>query len=539
MRGLAGLGAVAAAAFSTPAWAQRAPAAEAGGTGGIGIAFFVLVVLVSLAITYWSAQRTKTADEFYRADGRITGFQNGLAIAGDFMSAATLLGITGLVYMTGFDTIIYILAPMVGMSLIVFLIAEPFRELGRFTVTDVASFRLRERPIRIFSAIASLFVVVLYLVAQLVGAGALIQLIFGLPYVAAVFIIGTLMMTYVVFGGMMATTWVQIIKAVILLIALTFMALSVLARFQFDLAGMYDDVARLHRLGDGIFKPGGLLKDPVSALSLALALVCGFVGLPHVLIRLYTVPNAHEARRSVVYSAAIFGYVNVLIFFVIGLGAVGLLAGKAAYRDAAGALIGGSNMVAIHLAQEVGGEAFLGFISAVAFATILAVVAGLTIAGASAISHDLYAGVIRRGQACEKKEVRVSRLAAVGLSLFAMGLAVLFEKQNIAFIASLVFAISASASFPLLILALYWRSLTTRGAVIGGTIGLVAAVGLIIAGPAVWVGVIGAEKPLFPYAYPGIVSIPAGFLGMILVSLLDRSADAAASAEKYTRYLSS
>ncbi len=504
---------------------------------GIGIVFFVLVVLVSLAITYWSARRTKTADEFYRAGGKITGFQNGLAIAGDFMSAATLLGITGLVYMTGFDTIIYILAPLVGMSVIVFLIAEPFRELGRFTITDVVSFRLREQPIRIFSAIASLFVVVLYLVAQLVGAGALIQLLFGLPYIAAVFIIGFLMMIYVVFGGMTATTWVQITKAVILIFALTFMAGAVLARFDFNLTGMYRQVADAHPLGVSVFEPGGLLKDPISTLSLALALVFGFVGLPHVLMRLYTVPNAHEARRSVVYSAGIFGYVNVLIFFIIAFGAYALLADKPEYRDAAGGLLGGSNMVAMHLAEEIGGEAFLGFMAAVAFATILAVVAGLTIAGASAISHDLYAGAIKKGEVSEQAEVHVSKIATVGVSVFAMALAVLFEKQNIAFIASLVFAISASTTFPLLILALYWRGLTTRGAVIGGSLGLVVAVSLIVLGPAVWVGILGAGKPIFPYAYPGIVSIPISFAAIILISLLDKSEDAKISKEKFDRYL--
>jgi len=521
------------------ATAQAAPAPAKHEANGVGIAFFILIVLVSLGITYWSARRTRTADDFYRADGKITGFQNGLAIAGDFMSAATLLGITGLVYMTGFDAIIYILAPMIGMSLVVFLVAEPFRELGRFTITDVASFRLQERPIKIYSAIASLFIVILYLVAQMVGAGALIQLIFGLPYMAAVFIIGSLMMIYVVFGGMMATTWVQIIKAVILLFALTFMAFAVLARFHFDLGGMYAQVAQTHALGFGVFKPGGLLKDPVSAISLSMALVFGFVGLPHVLMRLYTVPNAHEARRSIVYSAVFFGYVSILIFFIIGLGAVVLLGDKPLYRDASGALIGGSNMVAIHLAQEVGGEAFLGFISAVAFATILAVVAGLTIAGASAISHDLYAGALHRGKSSEKAEVRVSKISAIGIGLVAMGLAVLFEKQNIAFMASLVFAISASASFPLLILTVYWRRLTTRGAVIGGSIGLFTSVGLIIAGPAVWVNIMGASQPLFPYAYPGIVSIPVGFAAMILISLLDRSADVAASQAKFDRYLSS
>ncbi|MFQ5564526.1 MAG: sodium/solute symporter [Parvularculaceae bacterium] len=524
---------LAAAAFFAAAPATALAAGAQTGGRGVAIGFFLAVIALTLAITYWAARRNRTADEFYRAGGRITGFQNGLAIAGDFMSAATLLGITGLIYMSGFDTVIYVLSPLVGMCILVFLVAEPFRNLGRFTVTDVAAYRLQERPIRIFSAFASLVVVLLYLVAQLVGAGALIQILFGLPYGFAVLLIGLLMTLYVAIGGMTATSWVQISKAAILVAAVTILAFLVLLRFDFNLVNMYDAVASAHRLGVGVFQPGGLLKDPVSTMSLGLALVFGFVGLPHVLMRLYTVSDAHEARRSVVYAAGFYSYVSGLIFFVVGYGAIVLLAGRLDYFDAEGGLIGGSNMVAVHLAHEVGGEAFLGFISAVAFATILAVVSGLTIAGASAISHDLYAGAVRHGEASEKEELRASKIATVGLSFVAIALAVAFEKQNIAFMASLVFAVSASASFPLLILALYWRGLTTRGAVIGGVVGLASAVGLIILGPAIWVQILGNESPVFPYSYPGLFSIPAGFLAMIVFSFADKSEAGRAERARY------
>ncbi|HEY7840302.1 MAG TPA: cation acetate symporter [Gammaproteobacteria bacterium] len=502
------------------------------GINFVAVATFGVFVAITLGITWWAARHTRSTHDFYAAGSRITGAQNGLAIAGDFLSAATFLGITGLTYLFGLDAVIYVLSALTGLALMTLLIAEPFRHLGRFTLSDVAAYRLRQRPIRAFTALTSLVVVLFYLVSQMVGAGALIQLLSGLPYVGAVTLIGALMMIYVTAGGMVATTWVQIIKAVLMLVGITVLSICTLQQFDFDLVRLYREASAVHRLGTAIFAPGGML-DPVSMVSLAMALVFGFIGLPHVLMRLYTVPDARAAYHSMLYATIIIGVISAFVFFIIGYGAIPLLAGAEGVRDESGRIIGGSNMVAVHLARVVAGDFFLGFISASVFATILAVVAGLTLAGASALSHDLYANVLRHGNAGEKEEIRVTRAAAVGLGIVSILLAVLFERQNIAYMASLVFAISASANFPILILAIYWRGLTTRGALAGGGLGLAIAVTLIILGPTVWVEVLGNEKPLFPWMYPALFSMPAAFLVTWIVSVTDRSAEAAEDRRRF------
>ncbi len=494
----------------------------------VAIAFFLGVIGLTLLITYWAAKRTQTADEFYTGGGGLGGFKNGLAIAGDFMSAATFLGISGLIYGFGYDGFIYLVSPMVGLCLGLYLIAEPLRNLGRYTVADVASLRLDDRSIRTFSAVASLAICIMYLVAQMVGAGALMQVLLGIPYKYSVLLVGMLMTIYVGFGGMMATTWVQLTKAAILIFGVTVMAVLVLSQFGFSFRELYDQAANVHRLGDELFLPGGLFKDPISLVSISLALVFGLMGLPHILMRLFTVPNARESQRSVLWAAFFIALVNAMIYFVIGYGGIVLLDGQGQYFDAAGQVVGGGNMVAIHLAEVVGGEAFLGFIVAAAFATILAVVSGLTLAGASAVSHDLYAGVFRRGKITAAEEMRVSRLATIALGIAGISLGLLFEKQNIAYLASLVFAISASTMFPLLMLTLRWRPLSTTGALVGGVLGLISSVGLTVLGPAVWVQILGNATPVFPYSNPAIVSMPLAFGSMILVSLLDRGDRAAA-----------
>jgi cation/acetate symporter len=500
-----------------------------------GAATFLSFVAVTLAITWWAARHTRGRADFYAASGRITGFQNGLAIAGDFMSAATFLGISGLVFLAGFDASIYVLSPMVGLFLLLTLLAEPFRSLGRFTVSDVAAYRLGSRSIRTFSALTSLAIVTLYLVAQMVGAGALIELLFGIPYAPAVAIIGALMIVYVSAGGMMATTWVQIIKAVLMLFAMTALAVGTFGTFGYDFSRMYGEAASIHRLGAGILAPGGLVEDPVSTVSLAVALVFGFVGLPHIVMRLYTVPSTRAAYQSVLYAAIAIGYVFALVLFVVGYGAIVLLAADPDTFDTNGRLIGGSNMVALHLSRIVGGDWFLGFISATVFATILAVVAGLTLAGATAISHDLFGQTLRRGDTTETEELRVTRIATVILGVVAVLLSLAFERQNIAYMASMVFAISASANFPLLILAVYWRGLTSRGALAGGTLGLLASVGLMVLGPTVWVEILGNERAIFPYQYPALFSMPACFLITWLASTLDRSPGGAADRARFDR----
>jgi cation/acetate symporter len=488
------------------------------------VSTFLLFLAVTLAITWWAARETKGTRDFYAAGGRITGFQNGLAIAGDFMSAATFLGITGLTYLAGLDAAIYVLAPMVGFCLLLMLMVEPFRKLGRFTVSDVAARRFETKSVRVYAALTSLVVVLLYLVSQMVGAGALVQLLFGVPYGRAVVAIGALMVFYVSVGGMMATTWVQIIKAVLMVFGITVLAGATLQSFDFDLSRMYREAAAAHRMGEAIFAPGGLLEDPWSTISLALALVFGFVGLPHIVMRLYTVPDEKAAYRSVLFASLLIGFVFILVFFVIGYGAIPRLHERPELFGPSGTLVGGSNMVAVHLARVVAGDVFVGFIGAVVFATILAVVAGLTLAGASALSHDLFARALRNGRATETEELRVTRIAAVGLGVVAIVLAIFFEGQNIVYMASMVFAISASANFPLLILSVYWPGLTSKGAIAGGSVGLVLSVGLMFLGPTIWVDILGNEAPVFPYKYPALFSMPSAFAVTWLVSTLGRAA---------------
>jgi cation/acetate symporter len=487
------------------------------------IIMFVVFVAATLGITYWASKRTRSRSDYYTAGGNITGFQNGLAIAGDFMSAASFLGISALVYTSGYDGLIYSLGFLVGWPMILFLIAERLRNLGRYTFADVASYRLAQKPIRTLSACGSLVVVALYLIAQMVGAGKLIQLLFGLDYHVAVVMVGILMVLYVLFGGMLATTWVQIIKAVLLLFGASFMAIMVMKATDFSFNTLFTEAMAVHPKGAAIMQPGGLVKDPISALSLGLGLMFGTAGLPHILMRFFTVADAREARKSVFWATGFMGYFYFLTF-IIGFGAILLVGSNPAFKDASGALLGGTNMAAVHLANAVGGSLFLGFISAVAFATILAVVAGLTLAGASAVSHDLYASVIREGKATERDELRISKITVLVLGVVAIALGILFEKQNIAFMVGLAFSIAASCNFPIILLSMYWSKLTTRGAMIGGWLGLITAVLLMILGPTIWVQVLGHEKPIYPYEYPALFSMLAAFIGIWLFSITDHSA---------------
>ena len=489
------------------------------------ILMFLAFVGATLGITYWASKRNRSAADYYAAGGRITGFQNGLAIAGDYMSAASFLGISALVFTSGYDGLIYSIGFLVGWPIILFLIAERLRNLGKYTFADVASYRLKQKDIRTLSACGSLVVVALYLIAQMVGAGKLIQLLFGLDYTLAVVLVGILMVLYVLFGGMLATTWVQIIKAVLLLSGASFMAFMVMKHVGFDFNRLFAEAIAVHPKGEAIMSPGGLVKDPISAFSLGLALMFGTAGLPHILMRFFTVSDAKEARKSVFYATGFIGYFYILTF-IIGFGAILLVSTNPAFKDAAGALLGGNNMAAVHLANAVGGSIFLGFISAVAFATILAVVAGLTLAGASAVSHDLYASVIKQGKANEKDEIRVSKITTVALGVVAIALGILFEKQNIAFMVGLAFSIAASCNFPILLLSMYWKRLTTRGAMIGGWLGLITAVALMVLGPTIWVTILGHAKPIYPYEYPALFSIAVAFIGIWFFSITDKSAAA-------------
>jgi cation/acetate symporter len=486
------------------------------------VAVFFLFVAVSLGITYWAARRTRTRSDFYSAGGQITGMQNGLAIAGDYMSAASFLGISGLVFASGFDGLLYSIGFLVGWPIILLLIAEPLRNLGKYNFSDAASMRFEQTPIRVLAALGSLATVALYLIAQMVGAGKLIEVLFHLPYEAAVIIVGVLMIIYVTFGGMLATTWVQLIKAVLLLGGATIVAVLVLAHYGFNLPALFTAATETHAKGTSIMGPGGMVKDPISAISLGLALMFGTAGLPHILMRFFTVKDAKAANRSVVAATGFIGYFYILTF-IIGFGAIVFLSGNPLYTGEDGKLVGGDNMAAVQLAHAVGGDWLLGFISAVAFATILAVVSGLALAGASAISHDLYARVIKKGVVDEAKEVRVSKIATVVLGIVAIYLGIAFETQNVAFMVGLAFAIAASANFPIILLSMYWRGMTTRGAVIGGSMGLGIAVILMVLSKTVWVNVLGNPAPIFPYEYPALFSMTSAFLGIWLFSVTDKS----------------
>ncbi len=487
------------------------------------IAMFLAFVSATLGITYWAAKRTRSTKDFYAAGGSITGLQNGLAIAGDYMSAASFLGISGLVFASGFDGLIYSIGFLVGWPIILFLLAERLRNLGKYTFADAVSYRLRPVPIRSLAACGTLTVVLLYLIAQMVGAGKLIQLLFGLEYHFAVMAVGVLMILYVTFGGMLATTWVQIIKAILLLLGATFIALAVMYQMDFSFETLFARAVEVHASGLDIMSPGGLVSDPISAISLGLALMFGTAGLPHILMRFFTVPNAREARKSIFYATGFIGYFYILTF-IIGFGAIVLLVNNPEFLDSGtGGILGGNNMAAIHLSKAVGGEAFLGFISAVAFATILAVVSGLTLSGASAISHDIYASVIKKGDALESEELRVSRIATIVLGIAAIFLGIVFEQQNVAYMVGLAFAIAASVNFPILFLSMYWQNLTTRGAFIGGSIGLITAVLCMIFGPTIWVDILGNAEPIFPYKHPALFSMSAAFVSIYLISIFDKS----------------
>lgn len=488
----------------------------------VAILMFAIFVLATLGITYYSNKLSNSASGFYTAGGNITGFQNGMATAGDYMSAASFLGIVGLVFHSGFDGLVYSIGWLVGWPIMLFLIAEKFRNLGKFTFSDIIAYRLDDKPIRVISAISGLSVILFYLIAQMVGAGSLIQVLFGLPYETAVIIVGVMMILYVTFGGMHATTWVQIIKAGLLLGGATFMAIMILYRSGFNLSVYFDLAISNHPNGEDIMKPGGLLADPISAISLGLALMFGTAGLPHILMRFFTVKDAKEARKSVFYATGFIGYFYILTF-IIGFGAIAFLLGNPEFIGSDGKFNGIANMEAIELSKVLGGDIFYGFISAVSFATILAVVAGLAISGAGAISHDLYVNVCKNGKCDANIEMKVTKRATIALGLLAIILGVAFEGQNVAFMVGLAFSIAASVNFPIILLCIYWRGLSTRGVFYGGLIGLFGVLGLVVLSPSIWVDILGFESAIFPYSYPAIFSMPITFIAIYIISKFDNS----------------
>ena len=495
------------------------------------VAFFLLIVALTLVVTWWAARRTKSASEFFAAGRSVKAFENGLALAGDYMSAASFLGIAGLVALRGYDGMIYATGWLVGWPALMFLLAEPVRNLGKFTFADVVAFRLRQVPVRIASAVGGILTVLFYTIAQMVGSGNLIKLMFGIPYEWAVAIVGSVMLLYVLFGGMIATTWVQITKAVLLLVGVSVLTLMVLASFDWSPGSLYAAVAGQY--GQAALEPGGLVTSPIDAVSLGLALMLGLLGLPHILMRFYTVPDARAARKSVLYATGFIGYFYVIIP-IVGFGAAALVG-----RQLIGEIDKGGNMAAPLLAERLGGELFLGFIAAVAFATILAVVAGLTLAGASALSHDIYVHVVKGGEADEREQVRVARWATVVFGVLAVLLGMLFKGQNVAFMVGLAFAIACSANFPALLLSIVWRRFTTAGAVASILTGAVLTVALIVLSPTVWVDLLHRDVAPFPLRNPAIVSMTVSFLVGIVVSLMSRepTAEAFFDDEKLRTYL--
>ncbi|WP_411698552.1 cation acetate symporter [Helicobacter aurati] len=488
----------------------------------IAISMFVVFVLATLGITYYSSKKSQSASGFYTAGGNITGVQNGIAIAGDYMSAASFLGIVGLVFVNGFDGLIYSIGFLVGWPIVLFLIAEKFRNLGKYTFADIVAYRLESKKVRTISAISGLSVVVFYLIAQMVGAGGLIQVLFGLPYSTAVILVGILMICYVAFGGMHATTWVQIIKACLLLGGASFMAIMVLYLTDFNLQYYFETAIRNHEKGAAIMAPGTFLPDPVSALSLGLALMFGTAGLPHILMRFFTVKDAKEARKSVFFATGLIGYFYILTF-IIGFGAIAFLLGNPEFIDSNGKFTVAPNMEAVVLSKVLGGNVLYGFISAVAFATILAVVAGLAISGASAISHDLFVNVIKNGKCDPKLEMRVTKASTIMLGILAIFLGIAFKNQNVAFTVGLAFAIAASVNFPIILLCIYWKNLTTNGVLYGGLIGLLTVLLLVILSPSVWVDVLHFEHAIFPYKHPALFSMPISFIAIYVISKIDNS----------------
>ena len=518
---------------AAPAWADEGVGKiDLHATNWTAIAMFLAFVAITLAITFWAARRTRSASDFYTAGGGITGLQNGMAIAGDYMSAASFLGVSALVYTSGYDGLIYSIGFLVGWPIVMALMAERLRNLGRFTFADVVSYRLGQTPLRVLASCGTLATVAFYLIAQMVGAGQLIKLLFQVDYLYAEILVGVLMTLYVTFGGMLATTWVQIIKACMLLAGATFMAGAVLARYGFDPTALLAEAVRVHPKHAAIMIPSAAVASPVSTLSLGLALMFGTAGLPHILMRFFTVANQKEARKSVFYATTFVGYFYLLTF-IIGFGAVALVSTNPRFLDAGGKLLGGANMPAIWLAQAVGGDVLLGFISAVAFATILAVVSGLTLSGASAISHDLYASVIARGRINQRTELFVSKIATLAMGVAAILLGIAFETQNVAYMVGLAFAVAASSNFPVLLLSMYWKRLTTRGAVVGGFLGLISALTLTVLSPGVWVTVLGHKTAVFPLTNPALFSMPLAFLGCWLFSITDTSRESLAEQDRF------
>lgn len=481
-----------------------------------GIVLFLAIIALTMYITYWAAKQNKSTEDFYAAGRSLTGWQNGLAIAGDYLSAASFLGIAGLVALNGYDGFMYAVGWLMGYIVVLYLVAEPLRNSGKFTLADVLAYRLKQKPVRTMTAVVTMVVTMFYMVAQMVGAGSIIQLLVGIPYEAAVVIIGVLMIIYVLFGGMLATSWVQIIKAVLLMFATLLVVFILFIMFKFNPSQLFGAV--VDKNGAEFLTPGVLYKNPIDLVSLGIALILGTAGLPHLLIRFYTVPTAQEARKSVIWGMLLIGFFYVMITFV-GFGA-SVIVGPDEIRAADK----GGNMAAPLLAQylgggpgTIGGEIFMSTIAAVSFATIVAVVSGLVITAAGAFAHDIYTNVFKNGVADPKQQFKVARTTALIVGALSVLIGIAGKGQNVAYLVALAFAVAASANLPVIIFSIYWKRFNTAGAVAGMLVGTISAVGLVAFGPSVM-----GENAVFPLANPGIISVPLGFLTSFIVSLMTK-----------------
>lgn len=483
---------------------------------------FLLFLSVTLVITYWAAKKKLSAEGFFTADKRINGLQNGLAISGEYLSVAAFLGISALVYKSGYDGLIYSVGFVMGWPIILFLIAEPLHKMGYCNFTDLITHRFQEEPIRIFLACSSICIIAFYLISQIVGSGNVINILFGIPYEVAIVIVGLLVCIYIFFGGMLATTWIQIVKAVLLLFCITCMALIILYKFHFSLEALFVSSIAIHPMGAKIMAPGGLISDPISAISLGLALMFGTVGLPHILIRFLILKDVRQAKLSAFYATGFISYFHMLIP-IISFGAIVFVSNNPVYFNESGKLIGGNNMAVMHLSHAIGGDIFFGIVSAIVLLTVLAVISGLMISGVAAISYDLYNKVLKGGNATDEQKLRASRLSSVVLCLFMVICGLIFKNQNIAYMVGLSFAIAASSIFPMLLLSIYWNGLTTKGVVIGGAAGLASSLALVILGPVVWVDILGNKEAIFPYEYPALFSMLAAFLCTWMFSVMDKT----------------
>lgn len=499
----------------------------------IVIALFLAIVILTLFVTYIAAKQTKSTGDFYTAGGGLTGFQNGLAIAGDYLSAASFLGIAGMIALKGFDGFFYSIGFLIAYLVVLFLVAEPLRNLGKYTLADMINARFDARKVRGVAALSTLTIVLFYMIAQLVGAGALIQLLFDIPYTVAVLIVGCMMTIYVLFGGMIATSWVQIIKAVLLMAGMVIVSFMVLLKFNFNIGAIFTEVKTATSYGADYLNPGIHYTEPLGTLSLMLALVLGTSGLPHILMRFFTVKDVRTARSSVITATWTIGIFYILTLF-LGFGAA-IFVGEATILEANP----GGNMAAPLLAEAIGGNILFAFISAVAFATILAVVAGLVLSGASALAHDLYGQIIKKGRISDKQQMRAARIAALGVSVVSILISLYAQYLNVAFLVSLAFCVAASANLPVILYTVYWKRFNTTGAVTASLCGLISALVLVSISPSVFSPVEGAAlfvgEPIFPLDNPALVSVPLGFIGGYLGTILSKEKDYARFAEVSVR----